>query len=82
MLLHVMQMASRRDPRSGTDVRFCKLPLPSIPKRSQWDLDQGNTQGGPKEQRYSSGRSPSPGGRCELQRGPSVKRDDPCNIYT
>lgn len=24
-----------------------KLPLPSIPKHSQWDLDQGSMQDGP-----------------------------------
>lgn len=61
-----------------------ELPVPAIPKCSQWDLDQVNTQCGPLS-----------GGRRELQRspverpshyrtdeGPQSRRNARCNIST
>ena len=58
---------------SGTDGHFYKLPLPSIPKCSLWDLNQGNMRDGPKEWCYSPWRSPWSSEHCELQRCPVDK---------
>lgn len=37
----VVKMDHEGHPLSGNDVHICKIPLPSIPKRCQLDLDEG-----------------------------------------